>query len=233
MMNWKLETVYVGGILHKRYGLIKNRRSLGRWSKPRNGAENGSRQCGRGKCAGSTAWPPRWPVYDGGGWPKEWRGFTQHAMQLLDQCRGHPSYKACAGMTQRSFNKMATVFRRTDDRLFVQTGLGQRGLGFGWRIGPKSDEGIARYYEIMPVSAGIVYLSCDPETLKRRNVARGKDRSHMIDPITRPCEIAADVLSSRGVPFLGIDTTQPIEESRAQLRDFVAACGEFADADAA
>ena len=136
-------------------------------------------------------------------------------------------------MTQRSFDKMATVHRLEDPRLFVQTGLGQRGLGFGWRIGPKADAAVVRYYELLPLSAGVVYLSCDPDTLRARNVARGKDRSHMIDPIMRPCEIACDVLSRRDVPFTMIDTTQPLEQSRAQLRRFVAACGEPAEHEAA
>ena len=153
-------------------------------------------------------------------------------MWLLDLCRSHRTFSACHGMTYRSFNKLAAVHRNADERVFVQTGLAQRGLGFGWRLHPKGEEHIRRYYELMPLSLGCVVLKCDVATLRKRNVERGKDRSHMLEAIAPSLEIAAAVLRERG-PLLEIDTRQPIEVSREQLGTFVASCRLAADTEAA
>lgn len=178
-----------------------------------------------------SAWPPNAIRWDGKGYPLEWAAFLHCAADLLQQVRQHRSYSACAGMTERSFRKVATVHRMRDERIYVQTGLGQRGLGFGWRH--KNPEVVRRYYEIMPVSAGVVLLTADQETICRRNVERGKDRSHMVPAIMRPLEIASEVLRERGVPFLEIDTTGPLEATRRQLADFVEEAGRAAGAAAA
>jgi hypothetical protein len=163
-------------------------------------------------------WPPRCIEYDGKGYPGEWQPFTECVAHLLSRVEHHTSYGACVSMISRSFRKMATVSRMQDDRIYIQTGLAQRGLGIGWRL--KDQERIAEYYELMPVSLGVIMLTADVETIQRRNVERGKDRSHMVPLMVRPMAIAADVLRSRGVPFLELDTRNPVAENVEQLIAF-------------
>jgi hypothetical protein len=113
---------------------------------------------------------------------------------------------------------MATVARMNDDRVYIQTGLAQRGLGLGWRL--KDQERIAEYFELMPVSLGVVLLSADVETIQRRNVERGKDRSFMVPLMERPREIAAEVLRTRGVPLMELDTRNPVVENVERILAF-------------
>ena len=163
-------------------------------------------------------WPPDAIKWDGQGLPTEWAGIMAIADGLLEKVSGHASYSACASMTLRSFRKMATVSRMSDDRVYVQTGFAQRGLGFGWRLNKPDD--VAAYFEAMPVSLGVVALVADTETIQRRNVARGKDRSFMVPMIQRPMEIGRRILKERR-PFLELDMLQPIEVNRAKLAGFV------------
>lgn len=164
-------------------------------------------------------WPPRCIENDGKGYPDDWRKFVGCVRLLLDHVRDHPSFAACNSMTSRSLAKMATVYRMRDaDRVYIQTGLAQRGLGIGWRL--KDQERIAEYFELMPVSLGVIMLTADVETIQRRNVERGKDRSHMVPLMVRPMQIAADVLKARGVPFLELDTRNPVAENVERILAF-------------
>ena len=163
-------------------------------------------------------WPPRCIENDGKGYPDEWRAFVGCIRRLLDNVREHPSFSACNSMTSRSLAKMATVSRIRSNRVYIQTGLAQRGLGIGWRL--KDPERIAEYFELMPVSLGVVLLSADVETIKRRNVERGKDRSYMVPLMVRPMEIAAQVLKARGVPLMELDTRNPVNENVERILAF-------------
>lgn len=163
-------------------------------------------------------WPPRSiPLLDIEP-PKAWHDFLKVERKLLKAVKGHPSYGPCASMTRRTMRKMTTVNRLKDNRIYIQTGFAQRGLGLGWRL--KNPELVAEYYELMPVSVGFCLLTADAETIKSRNVERGKDRSHMVDLMMRPLEIAQEVLTARGVPLLVLDTRNPVGENVRRLVTF-------------
>jgi hypothetical protein len=164
-------------------------------------------------------WPPRCIEYDGLGYPGEWSRFLRCVDGLLAKIRKHPSYRAAESMTTRSFRKMATVSRIQSDKIYIQTGFAQRGLGIGWRLDNPAD--IAEYFELMPVSLGVVFVTRAVKENPRRNVARGKDRSHMVPLMVEPQRIAIDVLKSRGVSVVELSTMKPIQETKAELAEFV------------
>ena len=157
-------------------------------------------------------WPPRCIVWDEKPYPEEWGKFLMVTDRLLKKIKGHPSFNACESMIQRSFRKIATVSRMQDDRIYIQTGLVQRGLGIGWRL--KYQEEIAAYFEVMPVSIGVAVLFADVETVQQRNVERSKDRSHMVPLMERPRQIAVEVLHDR-IPLIELDTTRPVNDNIA------------------
>lgn len=121
---------------------------------------------------------------------------------------------------ERSFAKMAAVARMDGEGPYIQTGFAQRGLGIGWRL--QTPDEVAEYYELMPVSLGVVLLQADVETVQRRNVERGKDRSFMVPLMQRPLEVAEVVLRRRKVPLLILDTGRPVEQTKEELWGFVA-----------
>lgn len=162
-------------------------------------------------------WPPRCIIWDEKPYPKEWSEFLIATDRLLKKIRRHPSFNACESMIQRSFKKIATVSRMQDDRIYIQTGLVQRGLGIGWRL--KDQEEVAAYFEVMPVSIGVAVLSAPVELVQRRNVRRGKDRSHMVPLMERPRQIAVEVLRDR-IPLIELDTTRPSNENIRELLAF-------------
>jgi hypothetical protein len=169
-------------------------------------------------------WPPRGIPYDGGGYPDEWLEFLSVAWRLLDEVTDHPSHHKCASMMKRSFQKMATVRRRKDRRTYIQTGFAQRGLGLGWRH--KDAEAVAAFYQVMPVSLGVVILKAPLDVIEHRNRMRDKpDRSHMVPGMIRPLEVAEDVLRARGVPVAVLDMTRPIERNREKLAAFAKGAG--------
>lgn len=164
-------------------------------------------------------WPPRCiDVKQSPGYPREWAPFLEEVQALLVMVRRHPSYAACASMINRSFAKMATVHGMKDDRVYIQTGFAQRGLGIGWRL--PDPEMIAPYFEKMPVSRGVIMLRTDALTIMRRNVERGKDRSHMVPLMMRPMQIAAETLKARGVRFMELDTRDSVGVNVERIRHF-------------
>ena len=164
-------------------------------------------------------WPPRSFEWDGKEHPQEWATYMTTVERLMQSVKHHPSYVACRSMTRRSHKKMATVHRMKGDDVYVQTGFAQRGLGIGWRLDDPTE--IVEFYAQMPTSLGVVFLTADVETIKKRNVDRGKDRSHMVPKMVRPQEIALKILGVRDVPILEIDTRNSIAESREQLKEFI------------
>ncbi len=162
-------------------------------------------------------WPPRCIVWDEKPYPKEWGRFIAVTNRLLGKIRSHPSISACKSMIERSFRKIATVSRMQDDRIYIQTGLVQRGLGIGWRL--KDQEEVAAYFEVMPVSIGVAILSAPVETVQKRNVDRNKDRSYMVPLMERPRQIAVEVLRDR-IPLIELDTTRPVNDNIKDLLAF-------------
>ena len=166
---------------------------------------------------------------EGGLPPEQWHDFCNEITRLFYLIRKHPTFDAAVRMNNRSIRKIATVARRVDEAVYVQTALAQRGLGFGWRL---NDLGVdlnelRHFYRLMPVSVGVAVTRCPPQMVIERNHERIKvertaheNRDFMV-PLMQPAiELALEVLRGRGVPIIEIDTTQPIDVARKQLLDF-------------
>jgi hypothetical protein len=161
-----------------------------------------------------------------------------------DKHCGQPSIRKVVGMNNRSIAKIAAVerervneylpeeyFRRDGEtKVFIQTGLVQRILGFGWRLHEmRRDINLIRTaLWRMPVSVGVAFLEADLETLLARNRAREKDprtahenRSHQVPHMLACIPLVKEVLRARGVPVVEIDVQhQSVESARAQLLNF-------------
>lgn len=162
-------------------------------------------------------WPPRCIEWDKEPYPNEWAGFMKVTNKLMKKINHHPSAGACYSMIQRSFRKMSTIFRMNDNRVYIQTGLIQRGLGLGWRL--EDQEDIREYFEVMPISLGAIILSAPVDVIQKRNVDRNKDRSYMVSLMERPRQIAIEVLRDR-LPLMELDTTRPIDENITRILCF-------------
>lgn len=175
-------------------------------------------------------WGDRSVGWDGKLPPAHWREFIDEITRLMGLIKAHPSFTAVVRMNDRSAKKMATVERMKHDGVFIQTGLVQRILGFGWRLADMKRDinEIRPSLWLMPVSVGVVFLEADLETILQRNREREnnpatahENRSFQV-PLMRPAiRIAKDVLKERGIPICEIDVqNQPIDQARRQLIDF-------------
>lgn len=161
--------------------------------------------------------------------PEEWEDFLKLCMRFLDRVKEHPTYEACYRMTQRSVRKMSKVLQDPRTDIYVQTGLVQRGLGFGWRLQEMGKvEEVRAYFEAMPLSLGVVCLHADEKVLLERNKKREENpetsfenRSHMVPLMKRPMEIAFEVFNEKKVPIMSVDTgTVGIEQARRAVVEF-------------
>lgn len=191
--------------------------------------------CGPPGVGKSTLCDPLWGHreigWDGLLPPKDWQPFLDEITRLFGLIRNHWSIVPAVRMNQRSARKMATVARmpQTDRGPYVQTGLVQRGLGFGWRLnqmGADLNE-ICRYFYTMPVSIGVVVLTADMAKIEERNRMRllkpetaHENRAFMVPLMMEPMRIAIEVLKDRGVPVTEIRTDQPLEQARTELAVF-------------
>lgn len=179
---------------------------------------------------GNDWWADKSVTWDGLPPPAYWKPFLDEITVLMGLVQDHPSIGAVLRMNDRSVKKMATVERMQDDRTFIQTGLVQRVLGFGWRlVDLKRDVNLIRTaLWRMPVSVGVAFLEADLETILARNRAREgnpetrhENRSHQVPLMLPAIEVAKEVLRERGVPLVSIDVQhQSIEAARAQLLAF-------------
>lgn len=208
-------------------------------------------------CGKSTLCYPVWDdksvTWDGKLPPAYWRPFVDEITALCLLVKDHPSFEAVLRMNERSAKKMATVERMAwngvDDygnevtvhkcsthaepaNTFIQTGLVQRILGFGWRLVDMGRDVnlIRRALWLMPVSVGVAFLEADDEIVFARNKAREavpetahENRSFQV-PLMRPAiAVAKDVLNARAIPTVEIDVQfQSEDAARAQLLDFAA-----------
>lgn len=172
----------------------------------------------------SVGWDGKLPPYD-------WALFLDELTTLMRLTRDHPSFEAVIRMNLRSVKKMSTVARMNRDDVFIQTGLVQRVLGFGWRlVHMDRDVNLIRpALRVMPVSVGVAFLTADLETILQRNRDREKvaataheNRSFQVPLMLPAIEVAKEALRGRGVPIVEIDTAQPIDIARKQLTDFAA-----------
>ena len=196
-------------------------------------------------CGKSTICYPVWGDksvgWDGKLPPAYWKPFLDEITSLMQLVQDHPSIEAVLRMNDRSIKKMATVERMHDEQryilsldetvhAFIQTGLVQRILGFGWRLHEMGrDINLIRTaLWRMPVSVGVAFLEADLQTLLDRNREREKNpqtrhenRSHQVPHMLAVIPLAKEVLQHRGIPWISIDVqTQSVEAARAQLLAF-------------
>lgn len=186
-------------------------------------------------CGKSTLCYPIWGDksvgWDGELPPAHWAPFLDEVTKLMRFVSDHPSFTAVVRMNLRSVKKMATVARMQRDDVFIQTGLVQRVLGFGWRlVDMDRDVNLIRpALRLMPVSVGVAFLGADLETILQRNREREKvaetaheNRSFQVPLMLPAIEVAKEELRERGVPIVEIDTAQRVDVARWQLTDFAA-----------
>jgi hypothetical protein len=163
--------------------------------------------------------------------PAYWAPFIDAITGLFEAIREHPTFDAALRMNRRSVRKMATVSRMPSGAAYVQTGLVQRGLGFGWRLADMgaSLTALRPFFTAMPVSVGVVFCTAPQAVIEERNRARlqnpqtaHENREHMVPLMLPAIDIAKEVLSERGVPCLEIDTTAPIADARERVINFAA-----------
>jgi hypothetical protein len=176
-------------------------------------------------------WHPhaiRWT--DDPGVPQEWDGLLEVCDSLLEGLKDHPTYPNLLGMTKRSLHKMATVYRRQDSAVYIQTGFAQRGLGFGWRLAERGKVDLVReYFQLMPVSLGVVLVDCPIEVAIERNrqrelnpVTAYENRAHMVPLMHDAIVVMLEELYDRGVAVAQVDATKPIDDARRDLVRFAA-----------
>lgn len=206
-------------------------------------------------CGKSTLCYPVWGdksvTWDGKAPPSYWKPFLEEIGVLMGLVRDHPSFDAVVRMNDRSIKKMATVERidgdiipgsdsykgeprRPEQATFIQTGLVQRILGFGWRLHEMGrDINLIRTaLWRMPVSTGVAFLEADLETILARNRKReaefregkashNENRSAQVPHMLACIPLAKEVLRARGVAVAEIDVQhQSIDAARAQLLAF-------------
>lgn len=159
--------------------------------------------------------------------PQSWHDFTNEVTRLMIMMSQHPTYQAVVRMNNRSFRKISTVARKESDKVYVQTALAQRGLGFGWRMAHMGIdmEELSHFFRLMPVSIGVVFIECSEEENIRRNKEREKvketaheNRSFMV-PLMKPAiEVAKRVLHERNVPVWTLSTESDPDYGQRYLR---------------
>lgn len=164
--------------------------------------------------------------------PPDWETFVRVIDKLMHEIRDHPSISAMDRMLWRSLRKIAVVreMMANPGDVYIQTALAQRGLGFGWRLLDvgKVDK-VRAYFEVMPVSLGVVLLVAPLDVVQDRNKRREdvqetahENRAVMVERMGPAIEIMRDTLKARGVPYRELSTTQPIDDARRQLVDYAA-----------
>lgn len=190
---------------------------------------------GCGKSTISYAvWGDKEVGWDGHLPPAYWKPFLEELTNLMVLVQDHESFTAVVRMNDRSAKKMAAVERMEAPEgkfpVFVQTGLVQRVLGFGWRLHDLGRDVnlIRRALWLMPVSVGVAFLEADLDTILARNRAREtvpetshENRSYQVPHMLPAIAIAKEVLKERGIPVAEIDVQhQSIDAARAELLAF-------------
>jgi hypothetical protein len=165
-------------------------------------------------------WAPSVP-WDGLPEPAGWRPFLDHAARIELEIRADHWRQ----MLTKAARKVATLSRIEGQGVYAGVGLVQRGLDLCWR-GPSLDV-VAEYCRRMPLPAGAISLYADQETIRARNVERGKrqpsrELSRLAHLNDAPRLMVRDILRARGVPVLELDTRQPIAGNVERIRAFVA-----------
>ena len=163
--------------------------------------------------------------------PASWSAFISEITRLFELIKPHSTFDSAVRMNNRSIRKIAAVARRPGSWPYTQTALVQRGLGFGWRLfdlGVDLKE-LHDFFWLMPMPLGVAMARCPTSIVKQRNVDRERvpetaheNRSHMVELMQPALGVVTEVLHARDVPFIEIDTTQPIPMARRHLVVFAA-----------
>jgi hypothetical protein len=173
-------------------------------------------------------WHPHSIRWSGEPLPHQWDAWWGVSLELLEALKDHPTYPLLHGMTWRSLRKMQAVYWRRDEAVYIQTGLAQRGLGFGWRLQERGKVALVRrFFAAMPVSLGVAIATCPNEVATVRNRKRTEvaataheNRAHMVPLMMPVIEILKEEMAARNVAVREIDTTKPIDDARWELLQF-------------
>jgi len=150
-------------------------------------------------------------------YPATWHAFIECAYRLVRCIDKDKLPQESWFIFDQYARKAATLMRKEEPGVYMNTAMAQAGLDIGWRFGGD----IRGYFGLMPVSVGVVFLTADIDTLRKRNVEKGRDRSFQIEGMERTREIATLELKKRGVSVLTLDTRSPIEENRKNVAAWI------------
>jgi hypothetical protein len=164
-------------------------------------------------------WAPSVP-WDGKPAPEAWQTFLAH-VERIEVNIGADHWRR---MFAKAVRKVATLSRIEGHGVYAGVGLAMRGLDLAWR-GPTLDD-VAEYCRQMPAPAGAISLYADQETIRRRNIERGKlkpsrELSKLAHLNDEPRALVTAILRGRGVPVLELDTREPIAGNVERIRAFV------------
>jgi hypothetical protein len=167
----------------------------------------------------NDTWAPS-VAWDGLPAPEAWRPFLDYAGNIHVNIRGDH----WRSMFVKAARKVATLNNCGGSGIYAGVGLAMRGLDLAWR-GPSLDV-VAEYCRRMPMPAGAISLYADQETIRRRNVERGKrqpsrELSRLAHLNDEPREMMTAILRARDVPVLELDTRQSIAGNVERIRAFV------------
>jgi hypothetical protein len=158
--------------------------------------------------------------------PRAWEEFVDCCQRLCARVKRDGPGGGRSGTWRRTQNaiwRQARIAVRQSDETYMNVGIAHRGLSIAWRL-PEIDE-IAEFYRLMPVSIGVASLYADDAVVVARNLQRGKtiankQRSDLALKMEsgRPACVAA--IKARGIPLIEIDTSLPVKDNVAKLRDF-------------
>ena len=167
-----------------------------------------------------------------------WQEFLKVCGKLMAEVKDHPSFVAMDRMLWRSLRKMSVVecMLAGPDDVYIQTGLAQRGLGFGWRLHDLGKVELVReFFQKMPISLGVALVSAPVAVIEERNRLREQvketaheNRSAMVPKMQPAIAIMKEVLRERRAPFIEIDSTEPIDIARGKLKAFAATMSGYA-----
>lgn len=154
--------------------------------------------------------------------PPHWRKFTALARRLCDDAAAN-GHADTWRMTQNAIWRMIAIEQKEDAGVYCNVGLGLRGVSIAWRL--PDPAAIAEFYELMPVSIGFAALIADDDTLRNRNIERGKtipkkQRAPLAVRMHRVMPLAISAIKARGVPMIEIDVTEEVVGNVERLRAF-------------
>lgn len=107
------------------------------------------------------------------------------------------------------------------DVVIFDEGLGQRGISLA-RSRPESKDAWSRYYETMPSPSLLCVLTAPPDLIHQRLVKRDGEKGGLFSGAEAALEatyICADIMASRGVETIFVDTSHEMTENIQSIVD--------------